>query len=261
MAVSSKYWDDCVDPEGLEAMWADPDVRAELLNVGEAIGSKINLSRDPDGCSRIIVRRRFVSQIDSDMLCAIATLESDRQPLATQYNKKSKETMLGIMQILPKTAEWLARDLGYRNYEFSENPKHLYKPFVNVYFGAAYLKWISTYDQKKLHIHRICMICTIYGATLDRIGTPLPTASSATTPAASTAKAPVNTTWDSRTSKEDMKELWNNASGGVSEIILAKHFNAKTCVFHSRASSLHQFIPVHSPSNSPPLSGHCERLS
>lgn len=44
-----------------------------------------------------------------DMLCAIATLESDRQPLAAQYNKKSKETAIGIMQILPKTAEWLVR--------------------------------------------------------------------------------------------------------------------------------------------------------
>ena len=44
-----------------------------------------------------------------DMICAIATLESDRQPLATQYNKKSKETTVGIMQILPKTAQWLVR--------------------------------------------------------------------------------------------------------------------------------------------------------
>ncbi|KAJ6421783.1 hypothetical protein OIU84_029054, partial [Salix udensis] len=43
-----------------------------------------------------------------DMICAIAELESDRQPLSTKwYGKKTKETALGIMQILPKTAEWL----------------------------------------------------------------------------------------------------------------------------------------------------------
>lgn len=48
-AVSFRYWDDCVDPEDLEAMWADPNVRAEWIGVGETKGSKVHLSRDPDG--------------------------------------------------------------------------------------------------------------------------------------------------------------------------------------------------------------------
>lgn len=48
-SVSFKYWDDCVNPHDLEAMWADPDVRAEWLNAGETKGSKVHLSRDPDG--------------------------------------------------------------------------------------------------------------------------------------------------------------------------------------------------------------------
>lgn len=43
------------------------------------------------------------------MICAIAELQSDRQPLATRYDKKTKETTLGIMQITLKTAEWLVR--------------------------------------------------------------------------------------------------------------------------------------------------------
>lgn len=47
------------------------------------------------------------------MICAIAELESDRQPLAQRYDKKAKATHLGIMQILPKTADWLARYLSY----------------------------------------------------------------------------------------------------------------------------------------------------
>lgn len=49
MPVSFKYWDDCADPEDLDSMWKDPDVRAEWLNVGETQGSKVHLSRDPDG--------------------------------------------------------------------------------------------------------------------------------------------------------------------------------------------------------------------
>lgn len=43
------------------------------------------------------------------MLCTLAELESDRQPLSTRYNKKTKETTVGIVQLLPKTAEWLVR--------------------------------------------------------------------------------------------------------------------------------------------------------
>ncbi|CAA3009680.1 Peroxisomal membrane protein 11-4 [Olea europaea subsp. europaea] len=93
-AVNFKYWNDCVDPQDLEAMWRDPGVKEEWLNVGETMGSKVHLSRDPDGqpyltqtemkaVAGIIVRRHFVSQIDSEMLCAIAELESGRQPLAT----------------------------------------------------------------------------------------------------------------------------------------------------------------------------------
>jgi len=136
----------------------DSDVKQEWLNVGETMGSKVHLSRDPDGqpyltqtemkaVAGIIVRRHFVSHIDSEMLCAIAELESGRQPLATQYNKKSKDCMKGIMQISPKTVEWLVRDLSYQTYEVDGNSKLLYKPFVNVYLGAAYLKWLSNFEQ------------------------------------------------------------------------------------------------------------------
>ena len=40
------------------------------------------------------------------------------------------------------------RELGYKAYEVEGDSKLLYKPFVNVYLGAAYLKWLSNYDQK-----------------------------------------------------------------------------------------------------------------
>ncbi|KAG9137602.1 hypothetical protein Leryth_011343 [Lithospermum erythrorhizon] len=160
MAVSFRYWEECVDTKDLETMWTDPDVVVEWLNAGETRGSKVHLSRDPDGnpyltqtemkaVAGIIVRRHFHSQIDSDMLCALATLESDRQPLTTRYNKKTKETTIGVMQISSKTAEWLVRDHGYRNYDISRDPEYLFKPFVNVYLGAAYLKWLSTFGNKE----------------------------------------------------------------------------------------------------------------
>ncbi|GAV84568.1 SLT domain-containing protein [Cephalotus follicularis] len=158
MSISFRYWDDCVDPQDMEAMWKEPEVCTEWLDAGETTGQRVHLSRDPDGqpyltqteikaVADIIVRRHFDMRIDPEMICAIAELESGRQPLCKQYDRKSKETTLGIMQVLQKMAEWLFSELGYRSYEVEGNPDLLYRPFVNVYFGAAYLKWLSNFEQ------------------------------------------------------------------------------------------------------------------
>ncbi|PON98807.1 hypothetical protein TorRG33x02_054220 [Trema orientale] len=75
MAVNFKYWDDCVDPGDMEAMWKTPEVRAEWLDAGETRGQKVHLSRDPDGqpyltqtemkaVVGIIISKHFGSQID-----------------------------------------------------------------------------------------------------------------------------------------------------------------------------------------------------
>ncbi|XVE98989.1 hypothetical protein REPUB_Repub03eG0157300 [Reevesia pubescens] len=157
MAVSFKYWDDCVDSDDMEAMWKQPEVRTEWINVGETQGQRVHLSRDPDGqpyltetemraVAEIITRRHFDSQIDPEMICAIAELESDRQPLAMRYDKKTKLTTVGIMQIAPKTAEWMVRESDHSLYPVEEDPDILYRPFVSVYFGATYLKWLSNFD-------------------------------------------------------------------------------------------------------------------
>ncbi|XP_073002147.1 uncharacterized protein [Typha latifolia] len=160
MSVSYKYWDDCVDLEDMQLLWMDADVCKEWIDVGERMGQKVHLSRDPDGepyltqtemrcVAGIIVQRHFNSQIDRDMICAIAEIASDRQLLAENYDRKTKQTRIGIMQVTPEIAEWLSREMGYRNYEIEGNPTLLYKPFVNVYFGAAYVKWLSSCDGKE----------------------------------------------------------------------------------------------------------------
>lgn len=38
--------------------------------------------------------------------------------------------------------------MGYRNYDIEGNPNMLYKPFINVYFGAAYIKWLFNHNDK-----------------------------------------------------------------------------------------------------------------
>lgn len=43
------------------------------------------------------------------MLCAVAEIASDRILLIENYDKKKKERTVGLMQITPEVAEWLAR--------------------------------------------------------------------------------------------------------------------------------------------------------
>lgn len=256
MAVSFKYWDECVDTLDMEAMWLDPDVSSEWINAGEVKGQKVHLSRDPDGqpyltqtemkaVAEIIVRRHFLSQVDPDMICSIAELESDRQLLTTHYNKKAKETTFGIMQILPKTAEWLVSELGYRTYEVEGNPSLLYRPFVSVYLGSAYLKWLSNYDQKERNeefvvraykggIKKASHKSTLtYWRQYLSVKQSLPSrkhfghrplltdASASTSASASVSSLPVSQMteggsagyvyWDSRASPEDLEEMWNHS--------------------------------------------------
>lgn len=49
MAVSFSHWDDCADPQDLEAMWKVPEVSTEWLKAGESRGKRVHMSRDPDG--------------------------------------------------------------------------------------------------------------------------------------------------------------------------------------------------------------------
>ncbi|CAK7326058.1 unnamed protein product [Dovyalis caffra] len=210
MAASFDYWNDCVDAQDMEAMWREPEVSTEWLDAGEAKGNKVHISRDPDGqpyltqtemkaVADIIVHRHFDSQIQPDMICAIAELASDRQPLSTRwYDKKTKETALGIMQILPKTAEWLVRDLGYRAYEVEGNPDILYRPFVSVYLGAAYLKWLSNFEE-------MTMECTV--------NVPESCSNNRLRPNATQAKllGVDYIYWDSKASPEDMQEMWSRS--------------------------------------------------
>lgn len=41
--------------------------------------------------------------------------------------------------------------MGYKNYDIEGDPNILYKPFVNVYFGAAYIIWLSNHNEKYVH--------------------------------------------------------------------------------------------------------------
>ncbi|CAD6251737.1 unnamed protein product [Miscanthus lutarioriparius] len=120
MAISFKYWDDCLDPEDMKLMWQDPIVSKEWNDAGEEQGQKVHLSRDPDGeayltqtemmaVAAITVHRHFKSQLDPYMISALAEIASGRRLFVDTYDRKTKETKVDIMQVAPEVAQWLGR--------------------------------------------------------------------------------------------------------------------------------------------------------
>ncbi|TYI42698.1 hypothetical protein ES332_A01G117300v1 [Gossypium tomentosum] len=243
MSVSFKYWDECADPEDMEAMWNHPEVRTEWTDAGETEGQRVHLSRDPDGqpnltqtemraVAEIVTHRQFDTKLDPEMICAIAELESNRQPLATGYDKKTNLITIGVMQVAPKVAEWIVREEDYLLFPVKEDPDILYKPFVNVYFGAAYLRWLSNFDGK---IRTEEFVVRAYSGGTKKVNhkstlpywkrylqvkecyvsrkqfdgpSPIEAPTFPTSPV-SPSKG-FDLYWDSRVSSEDMEHMWNH---------------------------------------------------
>lgn len=93
-------------------------------------------------------RHRSVLKIDAIMLASVAMVESSGDPRAYRYERHLGEASTGLTQVLTSTAQWLAKDLGYNAYGVPDE-KDLYDPDIALYFGAAYLTWLSNYQGKK----------------------------------------------------------------------------------------------------------------
>jgi soluble lytic murein transglycosylase len=76
--------------------------------------------------------RRF--QLDPLLLLAVIHTESKFVPTA-----KGTHGELGLMQIKPKTAKWIAARYGFA----WRGPKSLFDPASNIKFGAAYLHYLK----------------------------------------------------------------------------------------------------------------------
>lgn len=77
--------------------------------------------------------------VDEAVICAIAESESHFDPKA-----KSSAGAIGIMQLMPETALWIAANLCVEDYKEDS----LYLPEVNIRFGAWYLAYLfSVFDE------------------------------------------------------------------------------------------------------------------
>lgn len=92
--------------------------------------------------AEIILSKYFSTKgVKPTYLCAIAEMVSMRF-----VNGVSPR--IGLMGIDYSTAFWIYMELGYRAYKV-DSADDLTKPFVSMYFGAAYLSYLSEYEGKE----------------------------------------------------------------------------------------------------------------
>lgn len=89
----------------------------------------------PTKFENIVVKNAREYSLEPALVYAVIKTESNFDEKA-----KSKSNALGLMQILPTTANWIAKEL---NIQFEESD--LFVPEVNVRFGCFYLKYL--YDK------------------------------------------------------------------------------------------------------------------
>ncbi|CAI5494631.1 unnamed protein product [Closterium sp. Naga37s-1] len=159
------YWDDYTNDDDRRAMWADPNVKplwekrldatGKVPFMMERVGKKMVpylTSEEMHAVASIIESRHFsgtrlagLAGSEGDLAAAIARVESAWQPLAYRFENKLGEASTGLMQVLQSTAEWLAREMGYPAYAADVASSMLCRPFAGVYYGMAYLAWLTTY--------------------------------------------------------------------------------------------------------------------
>ncbi len=82
-----------------------------------------------------IVSCAKIYDLDPELIASIINVESSFNP-----NSVSNRGAIGLMQILPSTAEWVCNKIGR---EFDE--KDLYDPSVNIQIGGYYISYLLNY--------------------------------------------------------------------------------------------------------------------
>lgn len=101
-------------------------VKARLLQV--------NSTADPEKLTHTLIREGNRNKIDPLLLLAIIAQESSTNP-----NAIGRHGEIGLMQIKPATAEWIADRRGFT----IPSRADLFDPCINVRLGAAYLAYLS----------------------------------------------------------------------------------------------------------------------
>ena len=94
---------------------------------------QVNQERKAARIIKAINKSALKYEIDPLILIAIIHQES-----SFRTNAKGRHGEIGLMQLKPRTARWIARKNGIR----PPSRRHLFRPEVNIELGAAYLKYL-----------------------------------------------------------------------------------------------------------------------
>lgn len=124
-----------------------------VLLAGKGAVASFGQTLSPEQVHQIAVDtvQRHGLNADPCMLTAMAVVESgdkDRPQegvdrFATRFEPHLPDTSTGIMQTLVGTAQWL-HEIGYQA-KPAPTLTRLYDPYSSMYYGAAYVDWLSRY--------------------------------------------------------------------------------------------------------------------
>lgn len=111
-------------------------------------GGPLSKAQIRDMAAQVIGRYGF--NVSPEVAANIAMIESSGNPLALRYESYiphlgGPDYSTGLMQVLTSTATDLARNMGYDAYGRNPGRDAMLDPWVSLYFGCAYLDWLSTY--------------------------------------------------------------------------------------------------------------------
>ncbi|GMH43454.1 hypothetical protein BSKO_11376 [Bryopsis sp. KO-2023] len=110
--------------------------------------------------SKRIVEGNFNGLISPLVLASICLIESGGSVNMTKWEEHLNESRHGLCQMLFSTAQFLYAS-GYRRYQVSK-PKALHCPEIALYFGAAYLKYLSEFNgEKQGERFVVCAYCGV----------------------------------------------------------------------------------------------------
>lgn len=116
-----------------------------LLQKEVSASAKLTVSQ----IKRLAEQEAHYFGLDPKMVRAIIQIESSGDPSAFRFELHLMDMSMGLMQTLGGTVKWLANEMGYTRYgkwgDGGLSHSSLYDPEISIYFGCAYLKWLSTY--------------------------------------------------------------------------------------------------------------------
>jgi len=91
----------------------------------------------PRHFKELVTREALNNDLDPNLYFSLI-----RQESLFEEGARSSAAAQGLAQIIPDTGSWIATQLGYPNY----TNDLVYRPDVNLKFGAYYLAWVRDYQ-------------------------------------------------------------------------------------------------------------------